>query len=280
MTYREAYNKGVDILKSNDIADGDIDARILLEYVCKTDRNTLLAHPEREVSKDEESAYFEMIDKRKNHIPLQHITGSQDFMGLTFKVDGRVLIPRQDTECLVEEALIYIEDGMRVLDVCTGSGCILLSIMNYRNIEGVCTDYSEDAIAVARENAENLGLNPMFLQGDMFESLLEEHKGFFDVIVSNPPYIRSDIIPSLMDEVKDHDPMMALDGGDDGLDFYRILANEAPDYLSNYGRVYFEIGHDQGESVSVLLSDAGFSDVKVIKDYSGNDRVVTGKFIR
>jgi len=278
--YRDVYIKGTRFLEEAGIPDANIDARLLLEYVCKTDRNTLLAHPDRAISEAEEREYFSLIDKRRTHLPLQHITGSQDFMGLTFSVDGRVLIPRQDTECLVEEALTYIEDGMRVLDVCTGSGCILLSIMNYRRVEGVCSDYSEDAIAVAKDNATRLGLEPVFVIGDMFDGLGDKYTGYFDVVVSNPPYIRSDIIPTLMDEVQNHDPMMALDGGEDGLDFYRILAAQSHKYLSNYGRVYFEIGYDQGEAVSELLKNAGFSNVEVISDYSGNDRVVTGKYIK
>lgn len=278
-TYRETYNNGVEFLKNSEIGDADIDARLLLEYVCGTDRNTLLAHPDREVSDTEADEYLKLLKKRTEHVPLQHILGTQDFMGLTFKVDGRVLIPRQDTECLVEEALTYIEDGMRVLDMCTGSGCILLSVMNYRNVDGVGCDYSEDALTVAKENAELLELKPVFLQGDMFETLGDEQNHFFDVILSNPPYIPKSVIPTLMSEVKEHDPMSALDGGEDGLDFYRIIAEKAPKYLTNYGRIYLEIGYDQGQAVSELLDKAGFSEIKVIKDYCDNDRVISAKYV-
>lgn len=279
MIYREIYNKGAEILQSAGIEEASIDARLLLEFICGTDRNTLLAHPDREVSAEESMQYMELIEKRSKRIPLQHITGEQEFMGITFKVDGRVLIPRQDTECLVEEALTYVEDGMRVLDMCTGSGCILLSLMNYRRIEGVACDFSEGALSVAKENADALMLNPELIKSDMFSGIPDNYYRYFDVVISNPPYIRKDVIPTLMDEVKNHDPMMALDGGDDGLDFYRILAKEAPKYLTNYGRMYLEIGYDQGEEVAKLLEENGFSDIKIIKDYSGNDRVVIGKHI-
>jgi len=280
MTYREIYNNGEKVLSAAGIEESSIDARLLLEYVCGTDRNTLLAHPDREVTEAEGRKYAKLIKLRTERVPLQHITGEQEFMGLTFKVDERVLIPRQDTECLVEEALTYVESGMRVLDMCTGSGCILLSLMHYRGIEGVGCDFSEEALEVAADNAKSLDLNPKFIRSDMFTEVSDTYNNYFDVIISNPPYIRRDVIPSLMEEVKNHDPMMALDGGTDGLDFYRILAEMSPRFLTNYGRIFLEIGYDQGEEVSKLLSDNGFTDVNIIKDYSGNDRVVIGKHIK
>ena len=300
-TYKETYIKGCDILKAAGITEYELDARLLLEHIMGTDRNTLLAHPEMEVSEDNEDLYIRMVERRKTHIPLQHITGTQDFMGLTFKVSDKVLVPRQDTECLVEEVMTYAEDGMRVLDMCTGSGCILLSLMHYRFLDGFGCDYSEDALAVAKENARMLETEPrpIFLKSDMFSALggagihetesdgsaasakpLRDFTGYFDIIVSNPPYIRSDVIPTLMDEVRHHDPMMALDGGVDGLDFYRIIAEQAPKYLTNYGRIFLEIGYDQGEAVSKLLMAVGFTDVAVKNDYSGNPRVVIGTFHR
>ncbi len=282
MIYREIYDKGRLLLEDSHIDSPSNDARILLEFACKTDRNVLFMHPEREVSDEEERLYLELINKRCSNIPLQHLTKSQNFMGIDFFVDGRVLVPRQDTECLVEEALVYVEDGMRVLDMCTGSGCILLSLMNYRKIEGVGCDKSNDALDVAKRNAESLDLNPLFLQGDMFEPLTaqDKFKGYFDAIVSNPPYIRSDVIPTLSKEVKDHDPMMALDGGADGLDFYRIIVERAPEFLTNYGRIYLEIGYDQKEDIINLLKESGFSDIDVIEDYAHLPRVAVAKYIR
>lgn len=284
--YREVYLKGCSILESAGIVDYKLDARLLLEHICGTNQNTLLAHPDMEVSSDNEELYFKLLEKRKEHTPLQHITGSQDFMGLTFKVNDKVLVPRQDTELLVEEVMTIAEDGMRVLDLCTGSGCILLSLMHYRFLDGYAIDISEDALSVAKENARSLEIEPkpIFIKSDMFSALedggLRDFSGYFDIIVSNPPYIKSDVIPSLDKEVKDHDPILSLDGGKDGLDFYKIIAEKASKYLTNYGMLFLEIGYDEASEVRSLLSANGFSDIKVIKDYQQNDRVVCAKYIK
>lgn len=284
--YREVYLKGYSILESAGIVDYKLDARLLLEHICGTNQNTLLAHPDMEVSSDNEELYFKLLEKRKEHTPLQHITGSQDFMGLTFKVNDKVLVPRQDTELLVEEVMTIAEDGMRVLDLCTGSGCILLSLMHYRFLDGYAIDISEDALSVAKENARSLEIEPkpIFIKSDMFSALedggLRDFSGYFDIIVSNPPYIKSDVIPSLDKEVKDYDPILSLDGGKDGLDFYKIIAEKASKYLTNYGMLFLEIGYDEASEVRSLLSANGFSDIKVIKDYQQNDRVVCAKYIK
>lgn len=279
--YRELYKEGAEALKAAGITEYELDSRLLLEYVCATDRNTLLAHPDMQVDEDNENLFLECIDRRKKRIPLQHITGTQDFMGLTFKVNNSVLVPRQDTECLAEEVMAYAEDGMRVLDLCTGSGCILLSLMHYRYLEGYGCDVSGDALKVAQENAELLKIEPqpVLKEGDLFEPVADL-KGYFDVIVSNPPYIKSDVIGSLMPEVRDHDPMLALDGGPDGLDFYRRIADKAPEYLTNYGRLFLEIGFDQKKEIISILSDAGFTDIEVKDDLGGNPRVAVAKYIR
>ena len=217
-----------------------------------------------------------VIAKRAQRIPLQHITGEQEFMGLTFRVNEHTLIPRQDTEILVEEAMLYLHDGMRILDMCTGSGCILLSLLKYSNeCEGVGVDISEQALAVARENATRLGLKAGFVQSDLFEQV----QGRFDMLVSNPPYIATKEIETLMPEVREHEPMQALDGMEDGLYFYRKIVEKSADYLYNGARLYFEIGYDQGEAVSTLMREKGYQDVKVIKDYAGLDRVVVGKWL-
>lgn len=281
MNYSDLIIEGTAILKEANIAEAALDARLLLEYICHTDRNTLYAHPDLQVSEYEEEAYRSLLAKRTDHIPLQHITGYQEFMGLNFKVTPDVLVPRQDTEFLVEEAMKYVQDGMRVLDLCTGSGCILLSIMKYKNmITGIGVDISEKALSIARINAERLNVlpEPKFLQGDLYEPV-QSYARKFDVIISNPPYIRPDVIKTLMPEVRDHEPLLALDGGEDGLDFYRKIISGARNHLTNYGYMLLEIGHDQGPDVIKLMVDSGFSDVKCLIDYAGNPRVVTGKLV-
>lgn len=277
MTYRELYEAGKGALASAEIPEADLDARLLLELVCGTDRNTLLAHGDREISPEEEAAYEALIEKRGGRIPLQQLTGVQDFMGLEFCVNENVLIPRQESEILAEEVLRKLHDGMRVLDMCTGSGCILISLLRYSNdCSGVGADISEKALETAGKNAEKLlgesAGRAVFVQGDLFENV----DGKFDVIVSNPPYIQSGVIDTLMPEVRDHEPRTALDGGGDGLLFYRKIVRESVKYLMKGGMLFFEIGFDQGEAVPRLMEQAGFLEIQVIKDYGGMDRVVCG----
>lgn len=273
MTYRELYEYGKGQLAAAGIEEAALDARLLLEYICHTDRNTLLAHGDSARSDLEEQFYRMVIARRAQRIPLQHITGQQEFMGLVFKVNEHVLIPRQDTELLVEEAMRYLGDGMRILDVCTGSGCILLSLLKYSNeCMGMGVDISEEALAVAGENARLLGLRADFRRSDLFDAV----EGRFDMIVSNPPYIETAVIPTLMPEVREHEPVLALDGREDGLYFYRRITEQCGAYLARGGRLFFEIGYNQGEAVSGLMKAAGFSEVEVVKDYAGLDRVVTG----
>jgi release factor glutamine methyltransferase len=275
MTYRELYQYGLNKLSEAGIEEAALDARLLLEYICHTDRNELIVHGEG-VRTDMEQQFYEMvIARRASRIPLQHITGVQEFMGLEFKVNEHTLIPRQDTEFLVEEALRNLSDGMSILDMCTGSGCILLSLLKYSNeCEGIGIDISEEALAVARENATRLGIEATFLCGDLFEPLKE--CGLFDMIVSNPPYIETAVIDTLMPEVREHEPIRALDGSEDGLFFYRKIVDKSQEYLRKGGYLFFEIGYNQGEAVSKLMRDAGFSHVEVYKDYAGLDRVVKG----
>ncbi len=273
MKYEELYRYGVQQLKCAAIEEADLDARLLLEDVCHTNRNDLLVHGMNEVSEEQKGSYVNHIERRCAHTPLQYIIGYQEFMGLRFKVTSNVLIPRQDTETLVEEVLRYLHDGMRILDVCTGSGCILLSLLHYsNNCVGTGTDLSENALAVAKENATALGMEAIFLQGDLFENISEK----YDIIVSNPPYIPSEVIPTLMEEVKFHDPLMALDGGQDGLSFYKKITSQAGAYLYHGGRLFFEIGWNQAEDVSQYMKDAGFNEVVVYRDLGGLDRVVSG----
>lgn len=278
-TYKDVYEAGREKLEKAAVDEAALDARLLLEFVCGTDRNTLLAHGDREVSEKEYERYSDLIGRRASRVPLQHLTGRQEFMGLPFSVNEDVLVPRQDTEVLVEEVMKNLHDGMRILDMCTGSGCILLSLLRYSNdCTGVGVDLSEKALAVAEENYERLrGERPemevCFLAGDLFEPL---DGGKFDIIVSNPPYIETDEILNLMPEVREHEPVMALDGGKDGLVFYRRIARDAAAYLNGGGMLFFEIGCEQADSVIEIMERAGFREVQVVKDFAGLDRVIYG----
>lgn len=274
--YRDLYKKGEMRLHESGIVDAALDARLLLEFVMGTDRNYLLAHGDEPVEEAWAERYVELISRRAAHIPLQHITGFQEFMGLKFMVNEHVLIPRQDTECLVEEAMIETMDGMRVLDLCTGSGCILISLMKYKNeLIGTAVDLSEEALEVAKKNAEYHQVPITFVKSDLFENLpVPDHK--FDVIVSNPPYIPTKDIDTLMEEVRLHEPKQALDGSEDGLYFYRKISSESPDYLVHGGKLLFEIGYNQGEQVCAIMSENGFEQIRIIKDLAGLDRVVCG----
>ena len=280
MTYRECYEKGCHILNEAGIEESTLDARLLLEAACGTDRNDLLAHDEQPVMSQAEEKYLNWIRQRAEHIPLQQLTGEQDFMGLTFSVNEHVLIPRQDTEILVEEVLKELHDRMRILDMCTGSGCILLSLLHYSNdCEGLGVDLSAEALEVAGRNVLKV-LTPEkaehahFLQSDLFEKVEEK----FEIIVSNPPYIASAEVEKLMPEVRDHEPRMALDGTEDGLHFYRRIIKEAGKHLVNSGMLFFEIGYDQGQAVSELMRTEGYCEVQVVQDYAGLDRVVLGTY--
>ena len=274
MNYTEAFLMGMQKLKEAEIGEAQLDARLLLEEVCGTDHNTLLCHGDREVSEAEEEQYRKAVEQRAVHVPLQHLLGSQDFMGLRFQVNEHVLIPRQDTEILVEEAMRYLHDGMRILDLCTGSGCILLSLLHYSNdCEGTGVDISKEALQVAALNAELLGIKADFFKSDLYEKVT----GKFDLLVSNPPYIERKVIPTLMEEVREYDPYIALDGGEDGLDFYRRIIGGAQDYLKRGGQILMEIGSRQAQAVSELLREAGFKEIDVCRDFAGLDRVVSGR---
>lgn len=272
MTYREALNLGERILAERDIADAKTDAWLLLSAACRMERSFYYLHMEEEVPQDEFDEYEIALKKRAEHVPLQYIVGETEFMGLKFKVNSSVLIPRQDTETLVEEALKVVQPGMKVLDLCTGSGCIIISILHsVPGVDGCATDISKQALNVARENAKLNDVQVMFEQSDLFDRVA----GVYDVIVSNPPYIASAEILKLMPEVQLFEPQEALDGKEDGLFFYREIASGAKDYLTSGGRLLLEIGYDQGAAVSSLLADAGFTEIRVIRDLARNDRVVS-----
>ena len=278
---QKVYKEGEMFLKEAGIEESVIDAWLLLEFVTGISRAKYLCSQFMEISEKDAERYCELIELRAKRIPLQHITGEQEFMGYTFKVNEHVLIPRQDTEVLVEEAIKYLRPGKSVLDMCTGSGCILLSLLKMSaekyymsNVKGTAVDISEEALKVAAFNAKELRVSVEFVQSDLFENVT----GKYDILVSNPPYIRTAVIEELQDEVKLHDPFIALDGKEDGLYFYRKIIEVSVNYLNDKAMVLFEIGHDQGEDVSNLLKDAGFSNVWVKKDLAGLDRVVIGMY--
>lgn len=273
MTYREAVKRGEEILTAAPVADAKNDAWLLLEMVCKIDRSFYYLHMEEDLLEEQVSEYEIALKKRAEHVPLQYIVGETEFMGLKFKVNSSVLIPRQDTETLVEEVLKEIKPGMQVLDLCTGSGCIIISILhNAPGAVGAAIDISKQALNVAKENARQNGVSVDFEQSDLFHNVV----GTFDVIVSNPPYIPSAEVVKLMPEVGEFEPLEALDGKEDGLYFYREIIGSCRDYLKPEGRIFFEIGFDQAEAVSKMLWENGFKEVRVIKDLARNDRVVTG----
>lgn len=274
MTYREAVEFGTKCLTDAGVPDAALDAWYLLQMVCKIERSYYYVHGEEDITQDAQKEYEIAVQKRAEHIPLQYIIGEQEFMGLRFKVNSNVLIPRQDTETLVEQVLKIVKPGMKVLDLCTGSGCLLISVLkNAPELTGMGSDISKTALLVAKENAKLHEVDAEWVRSDLFDNITET----FDVIMANPPYIPTGEILSLMPEVRDFEPENALDGGADGLDFYRKIAGQVKDYLNPGGYVYMEIGYDQGEAVSELMRNAGFTEVEVIKDLARNDRVVKGK---
>ena len=281
LTLKQLYKVGTVKLAEEGIEEFSLDAWYLLEYVTGVSKAMYFAEPERTVSEENADRYIDCIRQRAAHIPLQHITGEQEFMGYPFCVNEHVLIPRQDTEILVEEAIQIMRPKMKILDMCTGSGCIVLSILKMckekyymTDLQGVGADVSEEALKVARENGRRLGVPVTWIQSDLFAKIPEEEK--YDVIVSNPPYIETAVIDTLQEEVRLHDPYIALDGKEDGLYFYRRIISEAGKYLKTQGKLMFEIGCDQAESVEELMKNAGYEQITVKKDLAGLDRVVYG----
>ena len=255
-TLRNLYQSGTEKLEKAGIREAKLDAWYLLEYKTGISRAVFLADPDREVEEEKAESYQKDICTRARRIPLQHITGEQEFMGLNFKVNENVLVPRQDTEILVEEALKRIRPDMQILDMCTGSGCILESILKFgekkqMHLKGTGCDISEEALKVTEK---------------------------YDMIVSNPPYIRTEEISCLDEEVKLHDPWIALDGKEDGLYFYRLIVKDSIRYLNKGGYILFEIGFDQGKDVSELLKNEGYEEIEIKKDLAGLDRVVMGRY--
>lgn len=279
LAIQEIYREGKERLERAGILEAELDAWYLLEHVTGISKASYYGNPAREIRRQEKEQYFYYIEERKKRIPLQHLTGEQGFMGLVFCVNRHVLIPRQDTEILVETALERMKPGMQILDMCTGSGCILLSLLKLCKAEGVTgtgTDISKEALRIAVSNAERLGIRAKFVQGDLFENIGSQK--IFDMIVSNPPYIPTAVIDGLQEEVKLYDPYVALDGREDGLFFYRRIVKESISYIKRDGCLLFEIGCEQAEAVAGLMEKAGYKDIRVKKDLAGLDRVVYGMY--
>ncbi|MCI9617605.1 MAG: peptide chain release factor N(5)-glutamine methyltransferase [Eubacterium sp.] len=268
--------KAIEKLDAAGIAESRIDSWLLAESVLGVSRQDLFLEPEKSVSEEQVQKYLNAISVRVKHIPLQHITGYQQFMDLEFVVNKDVLIPRPETELLVEQVVSYIKDNnVKVLDMCTGSGCIAVSVDRMcANADVTAVDISEKALKVAGENNIRNEGRVSFVQSDLFENIHET----YDIIVSNPPYIPTSDIETLMEEVREHEPRLALDGSADGLKFYREICTNAVNYLNENGKIFLEIGYDQGRTVPELLRENGFTDIQVLKDLSGNDRmVIAGK---
>ena len=295
LSVKEILNIGQRRLQDAGVSDADLDCKLLYCFMRNITRTQLILMYQNVLEDRLCDEYFRLIDERASGKPLQYITGTQEFMGLEFDVNESVLIPRQDTETMVEDVISVIKDGALrgeslegtgrrewdILDLCTGSGAIgisLAKLLTGVKVNVTCSDVSKAALEVARKNAGKLGVskNIKFAEGDMFapfDGRVKKKK--FDLIVSNPPYIESDVIPTLQTEVKDHEPMSALDGGEDGLDFYRIIAGEAGGFLKKRGVLFLEIGCDQGNAVRELLTEAGgYSDIRCLKDLAGRDRII------
>jgi release factor glutamine methyltransferase len=272
-TYKELLQAAREFLEEKGIADANVDAWYLLAHVFGINRADFFMHENEEGVEEKALDYKELVKRRASHTPLQYLTGIQEFMGLEFEVDENVLIPRQDTEILVEEVL-KVSNGKSVLDLCTGSGCIILSLAKLVNLKmAVGADISIKALQVARRNAKNLNVDVNFIKSDLFEEIV----GNYDIIVSNPPYIKAEELLSLMPEVRCHEPILALEAGTDGLVFYKRIINDLVRFLNPGGYVFFEIGYDQGKAVASMLREAGFIDICIKKDFSDLDRIVCGK---
>ncbi len=275
-TYKDALEYGKQRLLECEIEDANLDAWLLLEYVSGISRSWYFIHENEEISEDDIEEYQILIEQRGKHIPLQQLTKEAYFYGMKFFVNENVLIPRQDTEVLVEQVLSLSKgkENLKLLDMCTGSGCILLALLaNLKQASGTGVDLSEKALEVAQRNGEELGIEISWVQSDLFDKV----SGSYDIIVSNPPYIETSVIEGLMDEVKLYEPRMALDGTEDGLFFYREITMQAGKYLKNNGILAFEIGYNQGKAVSEFMKENGYEEVQVLQDLAGLDRVVTGR---
>ena len=277
MRINELLEIGIEKLKKSQIEEPISIARRIMCFVLKKDKIYLVTNGNEEVEQSAEIEFLEAISKIQKHIPIQYITKKQEFMKMDFYVDENVLIPQPDTEIVVEEAIDIINSNKlsEVLDMCTGSGILAICIAKYTDASRItAVDISEKALEVAEKNAisNNIDTKIEFIKSDMFKNISEK----FDLIISNPPYIKTGVIKTLSEEVK-NEPILALDGGTDGLDFYNIIAENAKKYLNENGYLVLEIGYDQKTEVTNLLETQGYSEIRVIKDMGGNDRVIVCK---
>lgn len=299
MKLKELIDLSKNDLQKKNIQDSNIKIKLLIEYVFNIKKDQIILNYDNEIKNDKILEFNSLLDKIKNGVPIQYIINKQEFMGLNFYVNDKVLIPQPDTETLVEEVIKYcniirknnyetsVENykennkknlrktntkNMKILDLCTGSGIIGISLCKYlENVEIYASDISTEALDIARKNAEDNNVLVKFIHSDMFNNIKEKK---FDIIVSNPPYIESSVIKNLCNEVQ-NEPKLALDGGEDGLKFYKIIAEHAQKFLNENGIIFLEIGYDQKEKVEKIFSDYNYySNIKCIKDLSGNDRVI------
>ena len=282
MRIKEVLSNGISILKQFNIEDGTLKAKILLADLLDKSKEYLMIHSDDEIDEKINKIFIERIERLKNNEPIQYIINKQEFMGFEFFVDKNVLIPQPDTENLVEEVILISEkikkdnkDELRILDMCTGSGAIAISLSKLIKKSLVyASDISKKALKIADENSNRNKANVLFFESDLFEKISELYK--FDVIVSNPPYIETETIKILSEEVK-NEPMLALDGGEDGLDFYRKITKDAKRYLNKDGYLAFEIGYNQRMAVENILKENGYKNIYSRKDLGGNDRIVVGQ---
>ncbi len=287
MTVFEILNWATNYLRDRRIENPRLNAELLLVHSLNLSREALYTHLHDEMEKEGRETLEELIGRRVSGEPLQYILGRQEFWSIDFRVDPRVLIPRPETEVLVEEALsVLLEMGSNgtsfILEIGTGSGAVAISLAKEaRNLFLVAADISREALLLARENARGAGVSDQieFVNGDLFGPYrLLEGREPFDMILSNPPYIARQEIEGLAREVKDYEPTIALDGGEDGLDFYRRITSQGPSYLRKGGWLLLELGQGQGEKVSEWMERSGsFSETKLIQDLSGIERIVKGQ---
>lgn len=276
-SYRKLFAKALDLLKSSGIENVEYDIKAILTDTFGLDLNKFILDMDNEFEpdKDLEAKYLSRIEKRKMHIPLQYIINKQNFYGLDFYVDESVLIPRYDTENIVDRIVKDCKENkcLSVLDLCTGSGCIAVSLKKNGFEKVYASDISDKALAVVKHNAKLNNADIIFLQSDLYENFPKEIR--FDIIVSNPPYISTDKIAELETQVKDFEPKLALDGGKDGLDFYKKILKLSKDFINKSGRLYLEIGYDQAKEVVDLAKKEGYYNIQIIKDLSGRDRGIS-----